>query len=289
MFSENDKNRSTLKLLNTQSSYTTPDGVNLACRFWATPGSPTSVVVIVHGYAEHCGRHAALATHLVEHGHAVFSYDQRGHGHSGGRRAYVHAFDLYLDDLGAMLDEARKNAPNVPVFLFGHSMGGTVVTLYCLERRPAIDGLILSSPALKLPDIAPLLQRLSSVIGRLFPRLPTVKLNLAHLSHDPEVIARTQADPLYFHGRIPARTGAELIRAIQRIGQQMEALTLPFLLFHGTEDQITDPAGSSELYRRARCTDKTLALYPGLYHETLNEPEKDQVLEEIIEWLEEHV
>jgi len=289
MFSENDKNRSTLKFLNTQSSYTTPDGVDLACRFWATPGSPTSVVVIVHGYAEHCGRHAALATHLVEHGHAVFSYDQRGHGHSGGRRAYVHAFDHYLDDLGAMLDEARQNAPNVPVFLFGHSMGGTVVTLYCLERRPDIDGLILSSPALKLPDIAPLLQRLSSVIGRLFPRLPTVKLNLAHLSHDPEVIARTQADPLYFHGRIPARTGAELIRATQRIGQQMEALTLPFLLFHGTEDQITDPAGSSELYRRARCTDKTLALYPGLYHETLNEPEKDQVLEEIIEWLEEHV
>ena len=69
----------------------------------------------------------------------------------------------------------------------------------------------------------------------------------------------------------------------------MDALTLPFLLFHGTDDQITDPAGSSELYRRACCTDKTLALYPGLYHETLNEPEKDQVLEEIIEWLEEHV
>ena len=256
--------------------------MDLACRFWTTPGSPTSVVVIVHGYAEHCGRHAALATCLVEHGHAVFSYDQRGHGHSGGRRAYVPAFDHYLDDLGAMLDEARSNAPNVPVFLFGHSMGGAVATLYCLERRPNVDGLILSSPALKLPDVAPLLQRLSSVLSRLFPRLPTLKLDLAHLSRDPEVVAQAKADPLYFHGRIPARTGAELIRATKRIRQQMDALTLPFLLFHGTEDQITDPAGSSELYRRARCTDKTLALYPGLYHETLNEPEKDQVLEETI-------
>ena len=275
--------------MNTQSSYTTQDGVDLACRFWTTPGSPTSVVVIVHGYAEHCGRHAALATCLVEHGHAVFAYDQRGHGHSGGRRAYVHAFDHYLDDLGAMLDEARSNAPDVPVFLFGHSMGGTVATLYCLERQPAIDGLILSSPALKLPDVAPLLQRLSSVLSRLFPRLPTLKLDLALLSRDPEVVAQAKADPLYFHGRIPARTGAELIRATQRIRQQMDALTLPFLLFHGTDDQITDPAGSAELYLRACSTDKTLALYPGLYHETLNEPEKDQVLEAMIEWLEEHV
>ncbi len=263
--------------------------MSLTYEDWRPPGTPRSVVVIVHGYAEHSGRHTALATHLVAQGHAVLAYDQRGHGHSGGRRAYVHAFDQYLDDLGAMLKIARRNFPNLPLFLFGHSMGGAVSTLYCLERQAAVEGLILSSPALKLPDVAPLLQKMSSLIGRLFPRLPTIKLNLKHLSRDAEVVARTAADPLYYHGRMPARTGAELVRATRRIDAQMEALTLPVLLFHGTADQLTAPAGSTELYSRARSLDQTLALYPGLFHETFNEPEKDQVLEKIVEWLDARV
>ena len=268
-----------------KDSYTTPDGVSLAFEGWRTPGPPRSVVVIVHGYAEHGGRHVALAAHLVAHGHAVFTYDQRGHGRSGGPRAYIDTFDRYLDDLDAMLEKARQSAPGAPVFLFGHSMGGAVSALYCLEREVDIEGLLLSSAALKLPDVAPVLQRFSALIGRLLPRLPTIKLNLNHLSRDPEVVERTAADPLYFHGRMPARTGAEFVRATQRIEQRMDTLTVPVLLLHGTADQLTAPAGSTELYSRARSIDKTLALYPGFYHETFNEPEKEQVFEEIVSWL----
>ncbi len=268
---------------------TTPDGASLAYDIWSPPETPRSVIVIVHGYAEHSGRHAPLAAHFVAQGHAVWTYDQRGHGRSSGRRAYAHTFDDYLDDLDAMLGCTREQFPGQPLFLFGHSMGGAVSTLYCLERQAALKGLILSSPALKLPDVAPLLQRFSSVIGRLVPRLPTVKLNLKHLSRDAGVVAQAAADPLYYHGRMPARTGAELVRATRRINARMETFTLPVLLFHGTADRLTDPTGSTELYSRARSTDKTLALYPGLFHETFNEPEKNQVREEIAEWLDERV
>ena len=269
--------------------YTTPDGVSLTFSGWTPPGTPRSVVVIVHGYADHSGRHAALASHLTGHGHAVLAYDQRGHGRSGGRRAYIDTFDQYLDDLDAMLKIAQEHFPNLPLFLFGHSMGGAVSTLYCLERRADIEGLILSSPAIQLPDVAPLLQKASALIGQLLPRLPTVKLDLNHLSRDAEVVARTAADPLYYQGRLPARTGAELVRATRRIAARMESLSLPILLFHGTADQLTAPAGSTTLYSRARSSDKTLALYPGFYHETFNEPQKEQVLESIIEWLGERV
>ena len=267
----------------------TPDGLSLAVEHHQSAAPCRSIVVIVHGYADHQGRYAWLAKSLAERGHSVITYDQRGHGQSSGRRAYIASFDLYLDDLGAMLAKARIARPDVPLFLFGHSMGGAVSTLYCLEREAEIDGLILSSAALRLPDIAPLLQRFSSLVGRLLPHLPTVKLNLSHLSRDANVGKRAATDPLYYHGRMPARTGAELVSATQRIAQRMEELTIPILLFHGTEDRLTAPAGSTQLYSRAQSTDKTLALYPGFYHETYNEPEREQVLDEILEWLDERV
>ncbi|MFQ5572190.1 MAG: alpha/beta hydrolase [Rhodothermales bacterium] len=248
------------------------------------------MVVLIHGYAEHCGRYAHLATHLNHHGFAVFTYDQRGHGRSSGRRAFVRSFNRYLDDFGVMLKLARGDFSNVPVFLFGHSMGGAVAALYVLEREATFRGLVLSSPALKVSsDIAPFLQKISSLVGRLLPRLPTIPLDRSLISRDPAVVRQALQDPLNFHGRMPARTGAELLRATRRIERNMDNLTLPFLIIHGTGDRLTDPGGSTTLYQRARSEDKTLGLHPGLYHETFNEPEKAQVLEEIVAWLEEHL
>lgn len=266
----------------------TADGLTLFTQGWEPTTPPRSVIVIVHGYAEHSSRYSDLATHFVQQGHAVQTYDHRGHGRSAGRRAYVHAFDDYLGDLGAFLDSVRRRFEGVPEFLFGHSMGGAIAALYCLEREMDFQGLILSSAALKTNE-APLLQKLSPIVGRLLPRLPTIGLDNSMLSRDPAVAQRVEADLLHYLGKMPARTGAEVLRAMQRIDQQMENLTLPLLLIHGTADQITDPAGSMACYERAQSDDKTLGLYPDLYHETFNEPEKEQVIEEITTWIDEHL
>lgn len=269
---------------------TTPDGHRLVFRDWQPPTPPRAALLIVHGYADHQGRYDHVAAHFVTHGYAVHTYDQRGHGHSSGRRTYVRSFDQYLDDLGLMLEAVQRQHSEVPVFLFGHSMGGAVVTLYALERAPEVAGLILTSPAITLPDnVAPLLQKLSWLVGTLLPWLPTIKLDINHLSRDPEVVAQAAKDPLYYRGRMPARTGAELLRTARRIEAHMETLTLPFFVCHGTADQLTDPNGSIALYNQAASQDKTLTLYPGFYHETFNEPEGQQVLNQITAWLEEHV
>ena len=274
----------------TKSSLRMADGVQLFTQAWTHP-DPTTIVLLVHGYGEHSGRYGHVARAVNNIGVSVYTYDQRGYGRSEGRTAYVDTFDQYLDDLRVVLDHVRRSAPDVPLYLFGHSMGGAVVLLYALERQTVgISGLILSSPAIEVdPDIAPLLRKMAKGIGRLLPRLPVVPSPEGAISRDPDVVAEAEADPLNYHGRVLARTGSELLRACQRIQHRLDSLALPFLVVHGTADALTSPDASRHLYDVARSEDKTIRLYDGLYHETFNEPERETVLQDITAWLDERI
>lgn len=269
---------------------TAPDGLVLFTQAWRPAAPPRAVVALVHGYAEHSGRYAHVAAYLADKGYAVHAFDLRGHGRSEGRRGDVERFDRYLDDLGVFLARLHDRYAEVPLFLMGHSMGGTISARYSLTRGANARGLILSSPALRIGEDAPaLLRRLAPLLARLFPLLPTVPLRREFLSRDPAVVAAARRDPLNYHGRVRARLGAELMRAAAAVRDRMEALTPPLLVIQGTADGINNPRGSIELYLRAGAEDKTLGLYEGLYHETLNEPEHYQVFHEISTWLEEHL
>lgn len=271
-------------------SITTSDGTRLFTQRWQADAA-RAAVLLVHGYAEHSGRYAHVARYLQARGTSVYTYDQRGFGRSDGRRALVTSFDRLLDDLQRVIDRTRRHlSDDVPLFLMGHSMGGAVCALYAIERTQAFQGLILSSPAVEVDDdIAPVLRHLAGVIGRLAPTLPTIRTPDDAISRDPAVIAAAEADPLNYHGRVLAGTGAAFLRAAQRIQTHMAAIALPLLVFHGTADKLTDPGASRMLYEQARSPDKTLNLYDGLYHETLNEPEKEQVLADIVDWLDARV
>ncbi len=271
----------------TTGTLRTNDGLTLFTRSWLPPAEPCAVVAFVHGYAEHSGRYASLAADLVAAGHAVHGYDHRGFGRSEGRRAFIAHFDDLLDDLDGFLATVREAHPDQPLFLFGHSMGGAVTALYALERRPerqGVDGAILSSPMFATNE-APFLQKIASVLGRLFPTLPTIPLNLEALSRDPAEIADIRKDPLFYHGRILARTGAEMIHALKRVRAQASRFDIPFLIFHGLADRLTDPEGSRRFFHEAAAGDKTLHLYDGLYHLTFCEPERDRVRADIMAWL----
>ncbi len=268
----------------------TDDGLRLYTRAWWPSSAPRAVVGLVHGYAEHSGRYDHVAQTLTEQGAVVYAYDQRGYGHSEGRQGYVDSFERYIDDLEQFLEGVRTQEPDLPLFLFGHSMGGLVVLKYVLDRSPSLDGLLLSAPALEVnPDLAPLLRRIAQIIGRLFPTLPTTRSPDDAISRDPDVVAEAENDPLNYHGRVLARTGAELLRAGADVRARLDALTDPFLVIHGTADSLTNPDWSRHLYDRAAADDKTIELYDGLYHETFNEPEKDEVLRDLGTWLEERI
>lgn len=269
-----------------RDSLVTEDGLSLHTQQWHPHAPPKALVVLVHGYAEHCGRYDHVARALTNQSAAVFAYDQRGYGRSEGRRAYVDHFDTYLNDLDLFLERVRTNHPALPLFFFGHSMGGLVVLKYVLDREVTPRGLMLSAPALEInPGLAPLLRRFAQLLGRLAPTLPTTRSPKGSISRDEEVVEEAQNDPLNYDGRVPARTGAEMLRAGAEVRSQLDAVTTPFLVFHGTADVLAIPEWSKRLYERAAAEDKTLKLYEGLYHETFNEPERGQVLSDLAAWL----
>ncbi len=267
-------------------SIVTADGLTLHTQRWTPDRAPAALVLLVHGYAEHCGRYEHVARAFVDQGAAVYAYDQRGYGRSEGRRAYVDRFDQYLADLALVGQDVQDRTPDVPIFLFGHSMGGLIALLYVLTRSPSLRGLLLSAPAIEVnPDLAPLLRKIAQVLGRFFPTLPTVRSPQGAISRDPAVLEAAQNDPLNYHGRTLARTGAELLRAGTEAQGRLHEVETPFLVVHGTADPLASPVWSKRLYERAAAPDKTLRFYDGLYHETFNEPERDQVLDDLTTWL----
>jgi alpha-beta hydrolase superfamily lysophospholipase len=273
-------------VLHQETHFAARDGLRLYEQCWLLDGPSQAAVVIVHGINEHSGRYARLAADLTGRGYAVYMMDLRGHGRSDGDRVMIRSFDEYLDDVEVLLERVAEREPGKALFLLGHSMGGAIVALLAIERPPRIRGLILSSPALRIGGrVFPILRKLAAFFSVVWPTLRVVGIGHRFISHDPAVVAAFENDPLVFHGRLPVRTGAEILRAASRIQTHMEAVRLPLLILHGTGDFITDPNGSRQLYRRANSSDKTLRLYPALYHEVFSEPERDQALADLLGWL----
>ena len=266
-----------------------PDDVALHVQHWVPEKPPIATLIIVHGLAEYGGRYVDFAHRLSTIGFQTVAMDLRGHGKSPGKRAYVFDIRQFVNDVASLVDKVKSESPQLPVFMFGQSMGGAIAALYAVRHQQEISGLILFSAALKIHDnFSPLLQKLSGLIAAIFPKLPTLKLDSTLISRDPAVVQTYAGDPMIYHGGTLAKTGAEIIKATREIQNHAEQLRLPLYIAHGTGDKITDPEGSRIVHELAASTDKTLKLYPNLYHELHNEPEKEQVFSDLLAWLKKH-
>ncbi len=270
-------------------SLISPDGTTLFTRRWEPDGPVRAVVALVHGLHEHSGRYAYLAGELMRRGLAVRAVDLRGHGRSHGARGMVDGFDEYLDDLRVHLQEVRDEAGGAPVFLMGHSMGGLVAATFVARRgSDGLSGLVLSSPPLAVPDDTPvLLLKVAPVLARWLPTAPAGRLDLSNLSRDPTVVRAYREDPLTTKQALRARLAHEMVRAMDVVRDRPEAFDVPLYLFHGTADEIAPIAGTEWLAEHAATPDVTFR--DGLYHETLNEPERDDVIAALADWLDAHV
>lgn len=260
-------------------------GGDLFVRHWPVQ-EPKAVVLLVHGLGEHSGRYAHVGAYLNARGYSLYGFDLRGHGKSSGRRADVRDFDEYLDDTATMFAYVSEKEPERPMFLLGHSMGGTIATLYALRRELSVLGMVLSAPAVKVgSDISPFMIKLAKFLGRLIPTVPLQKLDNRSVSRDPKVFEDYDKDPLNYRGGIRAGLGSAMLKGLQEIEERSEELRLPLLILHGTEDKLTEVSGSKQLYEKAGTQDKELKLYEGLYHEVFNEPEQEEVLGDFVRWL----
>ncbi|HEY3728548.1 MAG TPA: alpha/beta hydrolase [Solirubrobacteraceae bacterium] len=252
---------------------------------WRPESPPRGSVVMVHGASEHSDRYQHVAAALNGDGYAVYASDHRGHGRSEGPRALIDRLDYAVADLDQVVVMARDDHPNLPLFMLAHSMGGTVGLRYAIAHQDYLGGLILSGPLAAL-EAAPAPMRLAGrVLSAVAPTLPLVAIDASLISRDPAVVRAYQADPLVHHGRLPARTVAELATAIDSFPATVQAITVPTLITYGTADRLCPPAGSQMLGERIGAADKTVKPYPGLYHEIVNEPERDEVLADLRTWI----
>ena len=260
-------------------------GLRLYWQAWLPDGDPAAVVVLAHGASEHGGRYAWTGEGLTASGYALYAIDHRGHGRSEGPRAVIDRLDNTLADLHRLVRLASSRHPGRRLFLLGHSMGGAVALAYALRHQEELDGLILSAPLAALEAASPVTRVLSLVLSAVAPRLGVYEIDSTAVSRDPDVVRAYDADPLNHHGKLPARTVAELTAAVGRFPGEVSRLTVPLLAMHGTADRLTPPEGSQMVHDGASSADRTIIRYEGLFHEILNEPERDRVLADIVAWL----
>lgn len=253
-------------------------------------GDRAQTLVFVHGLAEHSGRYRYPFDYFSGLGWPCYALDLRGHGRSGGRRVHIRRFSDYLDDVDAVLELVRTQRPAAPVFLIGHSMGGVVSILYALERGEQLAGLVLSSPGLRAhPASAPssfllFLGRMASIVA---PGLHfSSGLDPTFVSLNTEVVDSYRADPLVT-SKVSARWATEFLAAQKRCTRSAAELKVPTLVMQSGDDQLVDPEATQSWAERLPTASADFHLWPGFFHEMLNEPERLQVFEKIEAWIRE--
>ena len=264
-------------------------GVRIFWQSWLPAGPPRGVVVIAHGLGEHSGRYAHVADRLTREGYAVYALDHRGHGRSAGHRALIDRMVSAVTDLDTLVLRAvGDQGAGIPVFLLGHSMGGALSLCYSMRHQDRIDALALSGPLAAIDAASPVVRIAAKVLSAAVPRLPVIALDSSLVSRDPAVVQAYKDDPLVHHGKFPARTVAELAAAVESFPEGVKSITVPTLILYGSADGLCPPAGSLMLGERIGAADCTVKSYPGLYHEILNEPEQEQVMDDLCAWLDAH-
>jgi acylglycerol lipase len=259
-------------------------GVRIHAKRWPVK-RPRAGVVISHGGGEHSGRYQHVAERLNKERFSVFALDHRGHGESGGKRGLLDSLDRVVADLGALVDLAGDELDDKKLFLLGHSTGGLIALEYALENEVMLDGLALSAPLAKLGTASPIEMAAARAVARVSPGFGVYKVDSSTVSRDPEVVRAYDEDPLVAHGRLPAQTITELAAAIESFPARLPSLTLPLLVMVGTADELVPPEAAVMVEQLAGSEDRTLIEYEGLFHEILNEPEQDEVLDDLVAWL----
>ena len=267
-------------------SFQSGSGANIFYRCWA-PAEPRAVLLLAHGLAEHCGRYGDFASFFADAGIATYALDLPGHGRSDGKRGHIRDFQEYTGALGALLSLAREAHPDIPFVLFGHSMGGLIAADFLLQHQTEFVAAVLTGAAIQSPQQpSSIVLFINRVIASVMPRLGVLRMDASGISRDPQVISDYKNDPLVYRGKATAGLVTALFSAMKRVVDNASSIRLPMLIMHGSVDSLTAVEGSKLLHDSISSRDKKIVIYDGLYHEILNEPERKNVMEDILQWLE---
>lgn len=247
------------------------------------PGDPKGTVIIIHGLCEHQGRYGHVAESLLSGGYGVCRFDLRGHGRSEGMRGFYKSFHHMAADVDAVAERVKKDGHKGPVFLLGHSMGGMIAAIYGAMYPEKTAGIVLCGARTRFSQTKwlsclPLPEAEDTYLETRFGE---------NICGDRQVVEAYREDPLV-EKRYTAGLRNSCWYGVQWLKEHAPSMTVPLLILHGGEDPLVSEAESREFYGYAGSRDKTLKIYPFLYHEILNEPCKEEILGEIKKWLDRH-
>lgn len=253
---------------------------------------PQATILLTHGLGEHIHRYDHFVKFLNENRISVFRYDLPGHGRT-------RTGDWLFDDANVLIDTIRhkyrraqgySSSQNIPLFLMGQSLGALITANFVSVFQPYCEGVLLSAPALSAGQLASnFVIKILKQVKYFFPRLPYLKIPPEHLSHVVGVGENYKNDPLVFHGKINLQTGYEILTLMKETNANVENFQQPVLILHGSKDKIIPESSSLSFFNRLVIEDKTLQLYPGMYHEILNEINREKVYEDIFSWIESRI
>lgn len=263
------------------------DGLNIFAQGWEPDDHPfKAVVCLVHGIGEHTSRYEKVAEAFTKKGYILFGADMRGHGKSEGIRGHISSMEAVLQDIDALISKAHIRYPELPVILYGHSLGGILVLHYTLKRKPDVEGVISTSAGLhNALEKQPVKILAAKVLGSIMPKSTISNgLDVTAISHDKNVIDAYQNDPLV-HDRISLGFGKIMIGVNKWTQEHAGEFSLPLLLLHGKADTIAFPSGSIEFAEKV--PKSRLVLWDKAFHELHNEPEKEEVFKTMTDWMDE--
>lgn len=262
-------------------------GLPLYYQVWMPDEDTTRILIVVHGIGEHSGRYTELIEHLVSAGNIVYTYDQRGHGRSPGRRGHIDSWEDFRGDLRTFVERIEMASSGDSIFLMGHSMGALIVADYITEYPEGIKGVIVSGIPLVPGNVATRFQisvaRFLSKVWPTFPMKPNLKPE--DLSRDPEVVRAYREDPKV-HGILTARAAVEVLETIRRVTERAPQIRVPLLILHGEKDRISLLEGGNWLYDNVESKSRALLIYPESYHEPHNDLDRGKVYQDIQDWIE---
>ncbi len=269
-----------------EMKWKTQDGLDIFGQRWeSTERSPKAVVCLIHGFGEHIKRYQHVAEAFGKDGYALVGADLRGHGQSSGKRGFTPSIEAFMQDIDLLVEQARKQYPNLPLFVYGHSLGGVLALNYGLRHKTTAKGFIVTAPSLYTSvEEQPIKVFMAKTLGALMPAITiSTALDPADLSRDEKVVNKYKSDPLV-HDKISLGMAKAFIETNRWTLENASKFNTPLLLMHGKADHLAYPKGSQEFASalKEKCT---LMLWDNLYHEIHNEPEQNEVLKTMTIWM----